>query len=48
MALAQRELMQSLRERGEITGGPKPFGRQDRSNFLNRLEIAVQSAKRRP
>ena len=48
MALAQRELMQSLRERGEITGGPKPFDRKDRSNFLNRFEIAVQSAKRRP
>lgn len=46
MALAQRELMQSLRERGEITGGPKPFNRRDKSEFLNQLEIAVQAAKR--
>jgi uncharacterized protein YaiI (UPF0178 family) len=44
MALAQRELMQSLRERGEITGGPKPFNRRDKSEFLNQLEMAVQSA----
>lgn len=46
-ALAGRELMQSLRERGEITGGPKPFAKADRSNFLNRLETTVQAAKRR-
>jgi len=45
-ALAGRELMQSLRERGEITGGPKPFAKRDRSNFLNRLETTVQAAKR--
>ena len=44
MALAQRELMQSLRERGEITGGPKPFNRRDKSAFLNQLEMAVQAA----
>ena len=44
MALAQRELMQSLRERGEVTGGPKPFNRRDKSEFLNQLEMAVQSA----
>ncbi len=46
MALANRELMQSLRERGEITGGPKPFSKSDRSEFLNRLETTVQAAKR--
>ncbi len=46
MALANRELMQSLRERGEITGGPKPFSKSDRSAFLNRLETTVQAAKR--
>lgn len=46
MALANRELMQDLRESGEITGGPKPFGKSDRSEFLNRLETTVQSAKR--
>ncbi|MDH3913346.1 MAG: YaiI/YqxD family protein [Rhodospirillales bacterium] len=46
MALAKRELMQGLRESGEITGGPKPFSRSDRSEFLNRLETTVQAAKR--
>ena len=47
MALANRELMQSLRESGEITGGPRPFGKSDRSEFLNRLETTVQAARRR-
>jgi len=47
MALANRELMQSLRDRGEITGGPKTFGKADRSAFLNRLETAIQAAKRK-
>jgi len=46
MALANRELMQDLRESGEITGGPKPFAKSDRSAFLNRLETTVQMAKR--
>ncbi|MDF1747445.1 MAG: YaiI/YqxD family protein [Alphaproteobacteria bacterium] len=47
MALAQRELMQGLRETGAITGGPRPFNKTDRSQFLNRLETTVQAAKRR-
>ena len=47
MALAQRELMQTLRETGAVTGGPRPFSKADRSNFLNRLETATQAAKRR-
>jgi uncharacterized protein YaiI (UPF0178 family) len=47
MALANRELMQGLRDAGEITGGPRPFNTTDRSNFLNRLETTVQAAKRR-
>jgi hypothetical protein len=46
MALANRELMQGLRDSGEITGGPRPFGKTDRSAFLNRLETTVQAAKR--
>lgn len=46
MALANRELMQGLRESGEITGGPKPFSKSDRSEFLNRLETTVREAKR--
>ncbi len=47
MALATRELMQGLRDSGEITGGPRPFSQADRSAFLNRLETTVQAAMRR-
>jgi len=35
-----------LRETGEITGGPRPFSKRDRSEFLNALEVTVQSAKK--
>lgn len=45
-ALATRDLMTHLRETGEITGGPRPFSKQDRSRFLNALETMVQAAKR--
>ena len=41
MALATRDLMQSLREAGTVTGGPKPFSRADRSAFLSALDQAV-------
>ena len=46
MAMAGRELLQGLRDAGEITGGPRPFGKSDRSKFLDRLETMVQAAKR--
>jgi uncharacterized protein YaiI (UPF0178 family) len=46
MALAQRELMQGLREAGAVSGGPPPFSKADRSAFLNALETVVQAAKR--
>lgn len=45
-ALAKREILQNLRDSGEITGGPRPFSKSDRSEFLNRLETTVQAAKR--
>lgn len=45
-ALATRELMSHLRETGAITGGPKPFGPQDRSRFLQALEHAIVRSKR--
>lgn len=45
-ALATRDLMTHLRETGEITGGPRPFSKQDRSRFLNALETMVQAVKR--
>lgn len=44
MALATRDLMQTLRDAGEVHGGPRPFSRADRSNFLNRLETTVRAA----
>ena len=41
-----RDLMANLRETGEISGGPSPFNRQDRSRFLSALEVTVQTALR--
>ena len=46
-AVATRELMAGLRESGEITGGPAPFGTRDRSNFLQRLDETVNEGRRR-
>lgn len=46
MALAMRELSQHLRETGESRGFNASFTRQDRSRFLEALELAVQKAKR--
>lgn len=45
--LANRELMANLREVGAITGGPAPFGKTDRSNFLQQLDNTVNAMKRR-
>lgn len=44
-ALATRELMADLRESGTITGGPAPFGKTDRSEFLQRLDEIINSLK---
>ena len=41
MTLATRNLMDSLRSAGEITGGPKPFSPRDRSGFLSALDAAI-------
>ena len=46
MALATRNLMEDLRARGEVTGGPKPFSAKDRSRFLSALDEAVVRLKR--
>lgn len=46
MALAMRELSQHLRETGESRGFNASFTRQDRSRFLEALELAVQKTKR--
>jgi uncharacterized protein YaiI (UPF0178 family) len=41
MALATRNLLDSLRSAGAITGGPKPFSPRDRSEFLSALDRAI-------
>lgn len=46
MALSMRDLNAHLRDTGEIRGGGPSFTKQDRSNFLQALEQAVQMAKR--
>ena len=40
-ALATRNLLDSLRSSGGITGGPKPFTPRDRSAFLGALDQAI-------
>jgi hypothetical protein len=40
-ALATRNLLDSLRSAGAITGGPKPFTARDRSEFLSALDRAI-------
>jgi len=44
MALAMRELSAHLRETGESKGYNAAFTRQDRSRFLEALELAVRRA----
>ena len=46
-ALASREILGHLRDRGAITGGPAPFDKRDRSRFLQRLDQAIQSLRRK-
>lgn len=45
-AIATRELMADLRESGAITGGPSPFGKTDRSRFLQRLDEIINAIQR--
>ncbi len=46
-AVATRELMQDLRNMGEMHGGPTPMDKKARSRFLAKLDEIVQSLKRR-
>ena len=46
MALANREIMEKIRELGRVTSGPPPFSKEDRSKFLNYMETIVRSAER--
>ena len=46
MALSMRALKQDLRDMGEIGGGPPPFSKRDRSNFLQEMDKIIQQVKR--
>ena len=45
-ALATRDLLSHLRELGTVTGGPAPFSKRDRSQFLQRLDEIVHAVLR--
>lgn len=45
-ALADREFTAYLRDMGNMTGGPAPFDKRDRSRFLQQLDNLVQAAFR--
>jgi uncharacterized protein YaiI (UPF0178 family) len=46
-AVATRDLLAVLRGGGEITGGPPPMTQRDRSRFLQTLDEAIQSIRRK-
>ncbi|MBT8461866.1 MAG: YaiI/YqxD family protein [Gemmatimonadetes bacterium] len=45
-AVATRDLLAVLRGGGEITGGPPPMTKRDRSRFLQTLDEVIQSIRR--
>ena len=45
-AIATREILSELRGAGEITGGPPPIQKRDRSRFLQQLDEVIQSIRR--
>ena len=46
-AVATRDLLAVLRGGGEITGGPPPMTKRDRSRFLQALDEVIQSIRRK-
>ncbi len=46
-ALATRDLMSQLREMGEVSGGPPPFEKRDRSTFLQALDRMIHAIRKR-
>ena len=46
MTVATRDLLSELREIGEITGGPPPLIKRDRSRFLQQLDEIIQTIRR--
>ncbi len=47
-AVATRNLLSELRNAEEITGGPPPLKKPDRSRFLQKLDEVIQSIRRDP
>jgi len=45
-AIASRDLLSELRAAGEITGGPPPLNKKDRSRFLQKFDDVIQSIRR--
>ena len=45
--LATRNLLEDLRDFGEVTGGPAPFDKRDRSLFLQKLDEAINAIRRK-
>ncbi len=46
-AVATRNLLSELRAAGEVTGGPPPLKKRDRSLFLQQLDDVIQSIRRK-
>ena len=46
-AVATRDLLTNLRSTGEITSGPPPLKKNDRSRFLQTLDEVIQSIRRK-
>lgn len=44
--ISTRDLLTLLRGSGEVTGGPAPFQKEDRSRFLQTLDQIIQNIKR--
>lgn len=45
-SIATRNLLSELRDAGEITGGPPPLKKRDRSRFLHQLDEMIQAIRR--
>ena len=45
--VAALRAMAELRDLGELTGGPPPFARRDRSRFLQQLDESINAIRRR-
>jgi len=45
--VATRDLLSELRGAGEITGGPPPLEKKDRSRFLQQLDEMIQSIRQK-